>query len=147
MVRTENEGEDSEVWTQEVLQGEALARNALIIPAEMKRDLERSGGLKRIAREVPEDNELENLGSVFQALADPLRVKILYILRRKALCVCLIKELTGVPDSKLSYHLAVLKQAGLINGKQEGNWIIYGVTPLGRELVRDADRMRFKPSP
>jgi ArsR family transcriptional regulator len=78
---------------------------------------------------------MEKLGRLFQALSDPLRVRILYILKRHPLCVCLIKEITSVPDSKLSYHLGVLKEEGLIAGKQEGNWIIYRATDLANEML------------
>jgi ArsR family transcriptional regulator len=47
----------------------------------------------------------------------------------------LIKEITSVPDSKLSYHLSILKEAGLITGKQEGNWIIYRTTDLAKKML------------
>jgi ArsR family transcriptional regulator len=38
----------------------------------------------------------------------------------------------SIKDSKLSYHLSVLRDNGLIEGKQKGNWIIYSVTEKGR---------------
>jgi ArsR family transcriptional regulator len=38
--------------------------------------------------------------------------------------------------SKLSYHLNILKESGLIEGKYHGNWIIYSLTDTGREHIR-----------
>lgn len=41
-----------------------------------------------------------------------------------------------IADSKLSYHLTILKESGLISGEYHGNWIIYSITPDGlRYLV------------
>lgn len=51
------------------------------------------------------------------------------------LCVCVIKEVLGIADSKLSYHLGVLKKAGLITGESEANWIIYSLTEAGRTCI------------
>ncbi|MBM4237619.1 MAG: winged helix-turn-helix transcriptional regulator, partial [Euryarchaeota archaeon] len=90
------------------------------IPDPIKQSLEEIGGLESIARSLPPEERIERMGKLFQAMSDPLRVRILYILDRQPLCVCLIKELTDVPDSKLSYHLSILKEADLVVGRQEG---------------------------
>lgn len=92
--------------------------------------------MKAISRSIPEDGDIELQSKAYQALSDPIRLKILALLSRQPLCVCLIKEVIPIPDSKLSYHLCILKEAGLIKGKQEANWIIYHLTSKGR---------RFKP--
>lgn len=105
------------------------------IPDPIRKSLEEIGGIESIASSLPPDEAVEKLGRLFQALSDPLRVRILYILKCHPLCVCLIKEITSVPDSKLSYHLSVLKEADLISGRQEGNWIIYRITDLAREML------------
>lgn len=100
------------------------------IPEPIRESLEEIGGIENIISSLPPEENMKRLGRLFQALSDPLRVRILYILGRHPLCVCLIKEITSVPDSKLSYHLNILKSAGLITGEQEGNWIIYRTTDL-----------------
>jgi ArsR family transcriptional regulator len=105
------------------------------IPDPIRKSLEEVGGIESIASSLPPEEKIEELGKLFQALSDPLRVRVLYILERHALCVCLIKEITSVPDSKLSYHLSILKDAGLITGKQEGNWIIYRVTDPAKKML------------
>jgi len=48
-----------------------------------------------------------------------------------------IKAATGIADSRLSYHLQVLKKAGLIEGDQQGNYIIYRITPSGKQILKD----------
>jgi ArsR family transcriptional regulator len=45
-------------------------------------------------------------------------------------------------DSKLSYHLNILKKAGIIEGKQQGQWIIYNVTDEARMFL-EQERERF----
>jgi len=69
---------------------------------------------------------------------DPIRLKILAMLGVQPLCVCVIKAVLGIADSKLSYHLGVLKKAGLIRGKQQGSRIIYSLTgdDTGEEIGR-----------
>ncbi|MCQ5375523.1 MAG: metalloregulator ArsR/SmtB family transcription factor [Methanomassiliicoccales archaeon] len=105
------------------------------IPDPIKQSLEEIGGLESISSALPSDEEISQLSKVFHAMSDPLRMKILFILQKQPLCVCLIKELTSAQDSKLSYHLSILKDAGLIIGKQEANWIIYSVTDFGKKLL------------
>lgn len=61
----------------------------------------------------------------FHALSDPLRLKVLELLRKQELCVCELCDVLGVTQSKLSFHLKTLKEAELIQGRQEGRWIYY----------------------
>lgn len=102
------------------------------IPKPIQRQVEKKGGIQGIAELLRED-EIAQHSSIYHALSEPLRLKILNLLSIQPLCVCLIKEIVKTSDSKLSYHLSVLKESGLIEGKQKGNWIIYHVTKLGRK--------------
>ncbi|MBF2067839.1 MAG: winged helix-turn-helix transcriptional regulator [Calothrix sp. C42_A2020_038] len=63
----------------------------------------------------------------FHALSDPLRVNVLELLRQKELCVCDLCDVLGVTQSKLSFHLKSLKEAGLLRSRQEGRWIYYSL--------------------
>jgi ArsR family transcriptional regulator, arsenate/arsenite/antimonite-responsive transcriptional repressor len=65
--------------------------------------------------------------SGFHALSDPLRVSILERLRDHELCVCDLCEALGVTQSKLSFHLKTLREAGLVRSRQEGRWIYYSL--------------------
>ena len=60
-----------------------------------------------------------------KALADPLRLQVLEVLGGGERCVCDLTAELGLAQSKLSFHLKVLKEAGLLTDRQEGRWIYY----------------------
>lgn len=106
------------------------------IPQPIRKQVEKKGGIVQIASNVPNDERIMNESNVHKALSDPIRLKILNLITNQPLCVCLIKEVIGISDSKLSYHLSILKENGLIEGKQKGKWIIYNATKLGKKYAR-----------
>ena len=67
------------------------------------------------------------VGSGFRALADPLRIQVIELLRTQELCVCELCEKLEVSQSKLSFHLKNLKEAGLLNARQQGRWMYYSL--------------------
>ena len=101
------------------------------LPPDVEESLCRCGGIAGLAEQLPDDAALKRKSALHRALADPFRLKILAMLSVKPLCVCVIKEVLSIADSKLSYHLSVLKKAGLIVGEAQGNWIIYRLTTEG----------------
>ena len=106
------------------------------VPDFLQEKLEAHGGMEGIEKSLPGAEELEKRSRIYHALSDPTRLKILYLLSAEPLCVCLIKKATEMPDSKLSYHLNVLKEGGLIEGERKKNWIIYGLTETGERVVK-----------
>jgi DNA-binding transcriptional ArsR family regulator len=102
------------------------------IPEEIAASLCACGGIEGLGTLLPSEAELERLSARHRACADPIRLKILAMLGVQPLCVCVIKAVLGIADSKLSYHLGVLRKAGLIAGEQQGSWIIYSLTAEGR---------------
>lgn len=105
------------------------------IPQEVSDSLETVGGVTGLIDRLPEPGALGRSSRVHHALSEPLRLRILHALAVQLLCVCVIKEIAGIADSKLSYHLNQLKKAGLIAGEQQGSWIIYHLTPLGERCA------------
>jgi ArsR family transcriptional regulator len=105
------------------------------IPEVIREELKRLGGLDALANSIPPRKDLEERTKTYHALSDPIRMKILYLLAIQPLCVCVIKACIKIADSKLSYHLNILKESGLIEGEYSGNWIIYSLTDKGREYV------------
>lgn len=101
------------------------------LPTEIKTAIKERGGLVGIAADLPDDGCAEEQSVMHRACTDPVRLKILALLQGGPLCVCVIKTLLDLPDSRLSYHLSVLKKAGLIEGSPCANWIIYRLTPQG----------------
>jgi ArsR family transcriptional regulator len=71
--------------------------------------------------------EIKNISRMFKALADETRLRILYLLQQKELCVCEIVKILGINQSKASRHLAYLKNAGLVEDSREGVWIYYSL--------------------
>lgn len=63
----------------------------------------------------------------FHALSDPLRISVIELLRNKELCVCDLCDALEVSQSKLSFHLKTLREAGLVRSRQEGRWIYYSL--------------------
>jgi ArsR family transcriptional regulator len=106
------------------------------LPEQIQRQLDAMGGLDALARRVPGREKLEGRSRIHQALADPIRLSILSIIRDQPLCVCVINRLMQLSGSKLSYHLTNLREAGLIAGEYQGNWIIYSITDRGRRLLQ-----------
>lgn len=68
-----------------------------------------------------------SIASGFHSLSEPLRIKLLELLRQQELCVCELCEVLEVSQSKLSFHLKTLKEAGLVRSRQEGRWIYYSL--------------------
>jgi DNA-binding transcriptional ArsR family regulator len=106
------------------------------IPVQIQKELDELGGFESLADRIPDKTELAEKSRVYHALSDPLRLTILYLLRDHPLCVCVINRFMCLAGSKLSYHLTILKESGLIKGVYHGNWIIYSVTDAGREFIR-----------
>jgi ArsR family transcriptional regulator, arsenate/arsenite/antimonite-responsive transcriptional repressor len=64
----------------------------------------------------------------FQALSDPIRLQAIDLLRQQELCVCDLRSaIADVSQSKLSFHLKVLREAELVRTRQEGRWIYYSL--------------------
>lgn len=101
------------------------------IPPEVLENLVSIGGLEGLACQIMPQNEVLKNVSLFKALSDPFRIKILSMLSVQPLCVCIIRELLKISDTRLSYHLKKLSIMGLIEGTSQGNWIIYELTDLG----------------
>jgi len=72
-----------------------------------------------------EPTALESTAAGFSALGDPLRLRILAELTAGQRCVCELLEATGVAANLLSYHLKVLKEAGIVESSRRGRWIDY----------------------
>jgi ArsR family transcriptional regulator len=62
---------------------------------------------------------------VMKALSDPNRVKILKLLQHKTICVCELQSLLGISQPTVSKHLKVLEEAGLVDYRKDGLWVIY----------------------
>lgn len=58
--------------------------------------------------------------NTFKALGEPTRLKIVRLLATKELCVCELEEIMQISQPRISQHLKILKQAGLVTERREG---------------------------
>ncbi len=86
-------------------------------------------------RPVPRLKDLDALTSVYGALADPTRLRILALLTDGEVCVCDIHASLGVPQPTASRHLAFLRRSGLVNARRSGVWMHYSLAPLADPVV------------
>ena len=70
---------------------------------------------------------MEELISVFKALSDETRLRIIKLLEQGELCVCDITAALDMVQPKVSFHLSALKEAGLIKDRKQGKWIHYSL--------------------
>jgi ArsR family transcriptional regulator len=83
----------------------------------------------------------------FHALSEPLRIQTIELLRDQELCVCELCDRLLIAQSKLSFHLKILKEANLVKTRQEGRWAYYSLN-LAQFLVLEeylAKYRRFSP--
>ena len=72
---------------------------------------------------------LKNAVTLFHALSDETRLAVLERLSGGEHCVCELTDLMKAAQSRLSFHLKVLKDAGLIQDRREGRWMYYSINP------------------
>src|ERR671914_373702 len=72
---------------------------------------------------------------LFHALSDPTRLSIVERLRFGERCVCDLTDALDAAQSRLSFHLKVLKDAGLVNDRRDGRWMYYTLNPEALEKM------------
>src|SRR3954464_1817826 len=81
--------------------------------------------------------DLDRAVSLYHALSDPIRLSIMEMLRGGERCVCDLQDDLESAQSKLSFHLRVLKDAGLVSDRCEGRWSYYTIVPEALAEVHD----------
>ncbi len=87
---------------------------------------------------VLETTDLVSRAEVLKAVADPTRLEILEMLSPQIRCNCHLQEHLDLAPNLLSYHLKVLRDAGLIVGTRRGRWVDYALTSNARDLFTAA---------
>ncbi len=82
----------------------------------------------KLAREnMPSEEEVGRVGALFKAISEPARLKILFALRQGELCVGHIVEAVGGNQSAVSHQLRILKAAGIVKARRDGQNIAYSL--------------------
>lgn len=84
--------------------------------------------------------DLHRAARLFHALSDETRLRILQELCEGEQCVCDLMDRLRLGQSRLSFHLKTLKEAGLVKDRPEGRWVYYALDEVALsdldELVR-----------
>lgn len=74
---------------------------------------------------------LSEMETIFLALADKTRLRLLNLMREDEICVCYFTEALGESQPKISRHLAYLRNAGIVSARRDGKWMNYKIeTPV-----------------
>ena len=86
---------------------------------------------------VDANADLDRAVGLFHALSDATRLAALDMLRDGEKCVCELQNQLDVAQSRLSFHLKVLKDAGLVEDRKEGRWSYYQIVPGALDEAHD----------
>ncbi|HEY8831080.1 MAG TPA: metalloregulator ArsR/SmtB family transcription factor [Gemmatimonadaceae bacterium] len=75
----------------------------------------------------------ERAVELFHALSDQTRLEIIELLRKGERCVCELTDTLDAAQSRLSFHLRVLKDAGIVRDRKDGRWVHYELDPKAFE--------------
>jgi ArsR family transcriptional regulator len=85
-----------------------------------------------LAREPLSDSGAGELAPLFKAVADPVRLRLLSLIACHdggESCVCDLLEAFDMTAPSVSYHLKILREAGLISAERRGTWVYYRANP------------------
>ena len=86
---------------------------------------------------TPAARDSDRAVALFHALSDATRLEILEMLRSGERCVCELQDELDAAQSRLSFHLRVLKEAGLVSDRKEGRWSYYSIVAEALAEVHD----------
>lgn len=101
-------------------------------PDDARESLERlhddpSAAVAALRESQPADDAVEGASSVFKALANEDRLRILAALRESECCGCELQAVLDAPQSTVATHVRKLKQAGLVRSRRKGKWTYYRI--------------------
>jgi len=78
---------------------------------------------------VATHHRTERAVELFHALSDETRLQIIELLRKGERCVCELTDSLDAAQSRLSFHLRVLRDAGIVRDRKDGRWVYYELDP------------------
>jgi len=79
--------------------------------------------------------DIDRTARWFHALSDRTRLEIVRLLSHGERCVCELQDVLDAAQSRLSFHLKTLKDAGLVTDRREGRWVYYALNPDALEGI------------
>jgi ArsR family transcriptional regulator len=83
--------------------------------------------LEELAREAIDESLVDTQSRVFKALGDRTRLRMLYLLKVRELCVCEIMTALDLTQPTASHHLSILENARVIKERKDGRWVFYSL--------------------
>lgn len=83
--------------------------------------------VKKLKDKTLDKEVIYNLAETFKVLGDRTRIRILYALKEKELCVCDLSELLDMSSSAISHQLRVLRNNKLVKFRKEGRSVYYSL--------------------
>lgn len=87
---------------------------------------------------VASHHRTERAVELFHALSDETRLQIIELLNKGERCVCELTDSLDAAQSRLSFHLRVLRDAGIVRDRKEGRWVHY---ELNRDAFEEAETL------
>lgn len=87
---------------------------------------------------VASHHRTERAVELFHALSDETRLQIIELLRKGERCVCDLTDTLDAAQSRLSFHLRVLRDAGIVRDRKDGRWVHY---ELNRDAFEEAETL------
>ena len=95
--------------------------------------------VERVRKAAPAEETTYRVASMFQILADPIRVRIVHALAHEELCVCDVAAVVGLSISATSHQLKRLRDQGVVRFRKDGRMAFYRLSDDRiRRLVEDA---------
>ena len=86
--------------------------------------------LEELAREAIDETLVDGQSRVFRALGDKTRMRILYLLKARELCVCEIMAALHLTQPTASHHLNILENAKVKKERKDGRWVFFSITDV-----------------
>jgi ArsR family transcriptional regulator len=88
-----------------------------------------------------EEDDIRRRSYQLKALADPTRLKVVHLLKNRAMCTCEIMAALDLTEPNASHHLNLLERNGIVRSQKAGKWVFYKldhaiVETMLRDLIR-----------
>ena len=92
---------------------------------------------------IYERKSMKKIANIFKALSDDTRLRMIKLLHERELCVCELMQVLDMSQPRISRHMSVLKNAGLVEDRREGKWVHYSLRKetQGKEIKILLDAM------
>lgn len=94
--------------------------------------------ITQVNASMPDGLFFLNISELFKIFGDPTRMKIIYALEDRELCVCDISNILGMTKSAISHQLSILRQANLVKFRRDGKNVIYSLSDEHIQQIIDA---------